>query len=368
MAIWLVRVGQPIGADRVEPHRRCERYARARCFGDTRAPQGVKMGWRSAVEVLALSKPRHGRPRTSDNDGQHYGIAFGRWCSWGVDPDGDGWRRWPIVRCSAALEGLDDDHATAAAWTGLRQRPRFFVVSGLGGLGIARASRHGQQLTDPCDIVGAGAMSEQAVVADAMEAARQHVDEEAADELVGGERHDLLPLTTFGAVVLPLEGDAVAVERDEAAVGDGNAVGVARQISQHRLGSTERSLCIDDPLGFACRRQICRERVALYQRGVIAEKLQAACLMGRDQLLQEQSAEQPREHAHGQEEAWPAEIQCCPSGAMHPPGTMMWRCGWCVIAEPQVCSTLVSPIRAPRCLGSAAIVISVSADALNSRS
>src|SRR5450759_1511130 len=81
---------------------------------------------------------------------------------------------------------------------------------------------------------------------------------------------------------------------------------IARQISQHRLGSTERSLCIDDPLGFACRRQICRERVALYQRGVIAEKLQAACLMGRDQLLQEQSAEQPREHAHGQEEAWPA--------------------------------------------------------------
>ena len=86
------------------------------------------------------------------------------------------------MRCSAALEGLDDDHATAAAWTGLRQRPRFFVVSGLGGLGIARASRHGQQLTDPWDIVGAGAMSEQAVVADAMEAARQHVDEEAADD------------------------------------------------------------------------------------------------------------------------------------------------------------------------------------------
>jgi hypothetical protein len=82
--------------------------------------------------------------------------------------------------------------------------------------------------------------------------------------------------------------------------------GVARQISQHRLGSTERSLCIDDPVGFACRRQTCRERVALYQRGVTAEKLQGACLMGRDQLLQEQSAEQPREHAHGQKEAWPA--------------------------------------------------------------
>src|SRR5664280_1230907 len=138
----------------------------------------------------------------------------------------------------------DGAHETAAAWTGLRQRPRFLVVSGLGGLGIARASRHGQQLTDPCDIVGAGAMSEQAVVADAMEAARQHVDEEAPAELVGGERHDLLPLTTFGAVVLPLDGDAVAVERDEAAVGDGNAVGVARQISQHRLSATSTTTAI----------------------------------------------------------------------------------------------------------------------------
>jgi hypothetical protein len=131
-----------------------------------------------------------------------------------------------VLRLTATREGLDDDHAATAAWTGQRQRPRFFVVIGLGGLEIARASRHGQQLTDPFDIAGAGAMSEQTVVADAMEAARQNMDQEAADELVGGERHDLPSLTTFGAVVLPLEGDAIVIERDEAAVGDGNAVDV----------------------------------------------------------------------------------------------------------------------------------------------
>ena len=38
------------------------------------------------------------------------------------------------------------------------------------------------------------------------------------------------------------------------------------------------------------------------------------------------------------------------------------------MAEPQVCSTEVIPMRAPRCLGSAAMVISVSAEALNRRS
>jgi hypothetical protein len=42
------------------------------------------------------------------------------------------------------------------------------------------------------------------------------------------------------------------------------------------------------------------------QLGVIAEELQAAGVVDGGQLLQEQASEQPREHAHGQEEAGPA--------------------------------------------------------------
>ena len=38
---------------------------------------------------------------------------------------------------------------------------------------------------------------------------------------------------------------------------------------------------------------------------MIAEELQAAGVVGRDQLLQEQTAKQPREHADGKEEAGP---------------------------------------------------------------
>jgi hypothetical protein len=59
------------------------------------------------------------------------------------------------------------------------------------------------------------------------------------------------------------------------------------------------------------------------------------------------------------------EIHRCPSNEMPPPGTIIWTCGWWVSAEPQLCSTAVRPIRAPRCFGSAAIVISVSAAASN---
>ena len=44
------------------------------------------------------------------------------------------------------------------------------------------------------------------------------------------------------------------------------------------------------------------------------------------------------------------ETQRVPSGESPPPGTIMWTCGWWVIAEPQVCSTAVTPMRAPRCL------------------
>ena len=38
---------------------------------------------------------------------------------------------------------------------------------------------------------------EQAVMADAVEAGRQHVQEKAADELVGVERHGLEPVAAF---------------------------------------------------------------------------------------------------------------------------------------------------------------------------
>ncbi len=58
----------------------------------------------------------------------------------------------------------------------------------------------------------------------------QDVEEEAADELVGDQGHDLPPVWAFGAVVLPPEGDAGSIEADEAGISDGDAVGVARQI------------------------------------------------------------------------------------------------------------------------------------------
>ena len=88
-------------------------------------------------------------------------------------------------------------------------------------------------------------------MADAVEALRQDVAQKSANELAGGKPHDLLAVATIGAIVLPSEGDIGMVEGDQPAVGNGDAVGIARQIGQHGLWSAERALGIDDPFGSA---------------------------------------------------------------------------------------------------------------------
>src|SRR5437763_8375989 len=150
--------------------------------------------------------------------------------------------------------------------------------------------RDGEQLTCSRDVLGTLAAGEQAVVANAMEAVGKHMDQEATDELVCGECHRLVSIAAFDAVILPPEGDAIVVERDQAAVGDGHAVGVARPIGEYSLGPAERALCIDDPFGFAQRRQIGREGPYIGERSVVAEELELAVYCR--ELLQEQPAEQ----------------------------------------------------------------------------
>ena len=55
-------------------------------------------------------------------------------------------------------------------------------------------------------------------------------------------------------------------------IGDGDAVGVAGEISEYGPGSAERGLGVDAPLDLARRRQIGREGLALGERGMFAEE------------------------------------------------------------------------------------------------
>src|SRR5258708_38352236 len=112
-------------------------------------------------------------------------------------------------------EGLDDKYADTAAgarmlW--LFRVPGLNACRSVGGFdGIDRDEWYREQLAGPRDILGAGLAGEQTVVADAVEALRQHVHQEAADELVDIQWHHLVSLGAFDSVILPLEGDAVVV-------------------------------------------------------------------------------------------------------------------------------------------------------------
>ena len=107
---------------------------------------------------------------------------------------------------------------------------------------------------------------------DSVEAARQDVEQEAADELVGAECHDALPVGAVTAIILVAECDAGLVEGEEASVRDGDPVRIPREVGEHRFGAGEGRLGIDDPAFVADRREVTQEGAPVGERCEAAEK------------------------------------------------------------------------------------------------
>src|SRR5258708_10306486 len=95
-----------------------------------------------------------------------------------------------MTRLAAGLESLDDEHAAAAARARLRERLGWIGLVCL--LSFCRSIGRGwgqvEGLAHRGDGFGAIAAGEQAVVADAMEALGQGVDEETAGEMIDRAR------------------------------------------------------------------------------------------------------------------------------------------------------------------------------------
>ena len=72
-----------------------------------------------------------------------------------------------------------------------------------------------QQRSCNLDVLLAGWVGEQPVVAQTMEAGGQDVQQEAAHELLGGEGHGLVARAALGPVVLPAERDAAFIQAQE---------------------------------------------------------------------------------------------------------------------------------------------------------
>ena len=83
-------------------------------------------------------------------------------------------------------------------------------------------------------------------MADADEAFGQRVQQEAAQELIERQGHQLVFVVVSG--IAPAKGDLVIGQRDESMVGDGDAMGVVAQITERMLGTSEGPFGVDVPV------------------------------------------------------------------------------------------------------------------------
>ena len=79
------------------------------------------------------------------------------------------------LRRARPLERIDDDHPAAATWASAGGRRCFGLVVGLGAPALAWLRGRGEQLANALDVVRSNRAGDEAVMADAVEAARQHV-------------------------------------------------------------------------------------------------------------------------------------------------------------------------------------------------
>src|ERR1700687_5857124 len=142
---------------------------------------------------------------------------------------------------------------------------------------------HSQQASTERELVGAMAVGQQPVVTNTMKDIRQYVQEEAAHELAVRDPHDfaLGPVTV--PILLPAEADMGFIDVEQATIGDGDPMGVAREIGQNLRGTGEDLFRIDDPLGCAQRAKHGGKCLRLVEVDKVSKKLQLTSIKCRRQ-------------------------------------------------------------------------------------
>jgi len=147
---------------------------------------------------------------------------------------------------------------------------------------------------------------------DAMKAVGQDVQQETADELVRVEGHDAVTGLAGLTVIFPFESNTLAVEGDEAGIGNGDAMGVAGEIGEHLVGAGEGRFGVDHPVHTAEWPEEFPEYASIVKRGILAEELQRAFGVGGDKTLTHESAEESREYLNAEEVTGPATYPVLP--------------------------------------------------------
>src|SRR6516164_7576122 len=187
-------------------------------------------------------------------------------------------RHWAPPWLAAAREGLDHDHAGAAAWARARQHTEG-VRRDIRLLWWVSRRDDMEQCAGCRDVLRAVGVGKEPIVADAVEALGQHVHQEAPDKLMRVKPHGLPAARAVDAIVLPTERDAGLVSGNEAAVRDGDTMRVTGEIAQYLLGSRERRLAVDYPVDAPQHGDEALERPLLGKPGMRVEKRQLAAVV-----------------------------------------------------------------------------------------
>src|SRR5437870_2341278 len=154
---------------------------------------------------------------------------------------------------------------------------------------------------------------EEAEVADLDEADGEDVEEEAADEFVRRQAHR--------APVLGGEAHARLVGGEQAVVREPDAMGIAAEVAEDLRGAGKQPLRVDDPVVAVELLLEAHEGPWVGERGAGAGEIEAAPRVFAGERGQELPAEQPGEHAQGQEMG---ATTADPAGARPPPVTRQW--------------------------------------------
>ena len=94
--------------------------------------------------------------------------------------------------------------------------------------------------------LGTAPIAEQPVMAQALEAAGEHMQQEAPDELGGWEGHHLDGIAL--PIIAPAEMDHAVLQGHETLIADRNPMRIAPEIRHHLLRASKGRLGIDDPV------------------------------------------------------------------------------------------------------------------------
>ena len=170
-----------------------------------------------------------------------------------------------------------------------------------GGHRVRGRRRHVQQPPTKLQIGAPPGPGQEAEVADAVEVRRQDMQQEAAHELVGGQAHGLPAMLL--AIVLPTEPDHAVVDRHEAVVGEGDAMGVATEVVECAGGAVEGTLGVDHPGAAPQGLQVAGKGGGLGQRSEFAAEAETALAEVAFEAGEEEGAKAAGQDAHRQEEA-----------------------------------------------------------------